>query len=91
MTWKDEVTNMGIITWIIFGALAGWLASIITGDNKRMGAFANIAVGIVGSMIGGFIMDLFGGNGVTGFNLRSLIVAIVGSVILLWIVNKIRK
>lgn len=91
MTWKDEVTNMGIFTWIIFGALAGWLASIITGDNKRMGAFANIAVGIVGSMIGGFIMDFFGGNGVTGFNLRSLIVAIVGSVILLWIVNKIRK
>lgn len=91
MTWKDEVTNMGIFTWIIFGALAGWLASIITGDNKRMGAFANIAVGIVGSMIGGFIMNFFGGNGVTGFNLRSLIVAIVGSVILLWIVNKIRK
>lgn len=91
MTWKDEVTNMGIFTWIIFGALAGWLASIITGDNKRMGAFANIAVGIVGSMIGGFVMNFFGGNGVTGFNLRSLIVAIVGSVILLWIVNKIRK
>jgi len=91
MTWKDEVTYMGIFTWIIFGALAGWLASIITGDNKRMGAFANIAVGIVGSMIGGFIMDFFGGNGVTGFNFRSLIVAIVGSVILLWIVNKIRK
>lgn len=67
---------MGPISWIIIGALAGWIASMITGNNKRMGAFANIAVGIVGGLIGGFVLNLIGGTGVTGFNLWSLVVAI---------------
>lgn len=82
---------MGIITWIIFGALAGWIASIITGNNAKMGAFANIAVGIIGAFIGGFLISFFGGRGITGFNLRSLVVAVVGSVILLWIVSHIKR
>lgn len=82
---------MGIISWIIFGAIAGWIASKITGNDEKMGAFSNIAVGIVGSFIGGLVMDLIGGKGVTGFNLRSFFVAVLGSVILLWIVNKLRK
>lgn len=82
---------MGIIGWLIIGALAGWLASMVTGNNKRMGAFANIGVGIIGGFIGGFIMNLLGGAGVTGFNLRSLFVAFIGSFILLWIFNKVHK
>ena len=51
---------MNFIVWIIFGALAGWIASIIMGKNAQMGAFANIFVGIVGAFIGGFIMNRFG-------------------------------
>lgn len=82
---------MGIIGWIIIGALAGWLASMVTGNNKKMGAFANIAVGIIGAFIGGFIMNMVGGAGVTGFNLWSLLVAFIGSLIFLWIFNKIHK
>ena len=82
---------MGIIGWIVIGALAGWLASIMTGNNKEMGAGKNILVGIVGAFIGGFVMNLLGGSGVTGFNLWSLLVAVIGAVILLLIVNKIRK
>ncbi|HZK20925.1 MAG TPA: GlsB/YeaQ/YmgE family stress response membrane protein [Oscillospiraceae bacterium] len=82
---------MGIIGWIVIGALAGWIASIITGNNKRMGAFANIAVGIIGGFLGGFIMSLIGNSGVTGFNIRSILVAIGGSVILLLIVNLIKR
>ncbi|MBE6013279.1 GlsB/YeaQ/YmgE family stress response membrane protein [Anaeropeptidivorans aminofermentans] len=82
---------MGIIGWIVIGALAGWLASIITGNNKKMGTFANIAVGIIGGFIGGFVMSLLGGTGVTGFNLWSLFVAVIGAVILLWIVNMFHK
>lgn len=82
---------MGIIGWIVIGALAGWLASIITGSNRKMGTFSNIAVGIIGGFIGGFVMNLLGGTGVTGFNLWSLFVAVIGAVILLWIVNKVRK
>ena len=76
-----------IFVWIIFGALAGWIASIITGRNKKMGAVANIVVGIIGAFIGGYIMDFFGAEGVTGFNLYSLFVAIVGAVVLLFIVG----
>lgn len=82
---------MGIIGWIIIGALAGWLASMVTGNEKKMGGFANIAVGVIGGFIGGFIMNLLGGAGVTGFNLWSLLVAFIGSLVFLWIFNKIRK
>jgi uncharacterized membrane protein YeaQ/YmgE (transglycosylase-associated protein family) len=78
---------MGIISWIIFGALAGWVASIITGRNSRMGCLANIVIGILGAVIGGFLMGLFNGgqDAITGFNLGSFIVAVIGAVLLLLI------
>ncbi|MCI2106674.1 MAG: GlsB/YeaQ/YmgE family stress response membrane protein [Intestinimonas sp.] len=82
---------MGIIGWIIIGALAGWVASIITGNDQRMGAGANIVVGIVGGFIGGMVMNLLGGSGITGFNVWSLFVAIIGAVLLLWITNAVRR
>jgi uncharacterized membrane protein YeaQ/YmgE (transglycosylase-associated protein family) len=82
---------MNFILWIIFGALAGWIASIIMGKNKKMGAIANIVVGIVGAFIGGWIMSFFGAQGVTGFNLPSLLVAIGGAVVLLFVVGLIRR
>jgi len=81
---------MGIIMWIIFGALAGWLASIIMRTDGEQGAFMNIVVGIIGAVIGGFAMGFFGGNGVTGFNIYSLVVAVIGAVILLAIVKAVR-
>jgi uncharacterized membrane protein YeaQ/YmgE (transglycosylase-associated protein family) len=82
---------MGIIGWIIIGALAGWIASMVTGNNKKMGAGANILVGIIGAFIGGIVMNILGGTGVTGFNLWSLFVATIGAIILLLIVNAVRK
>lgn len=83
---------MGIISWIVLGALAGWVASIIMKNNPRMGAFANIAVGIIGAFIGGLIMNLIGANAdVSGFTLESFLVALLGSVILLAIINLVRK
>jgi uncharacterized membrane protein YeaQ/YmgE (transglycosylase-associated protein family) len=85
---EDE---MNIILWIIFGALAGWIASMIMGANAQMGALANIVVGIVGALIGGFIMNAFGAQGVTGFNLTSLIVAVIGAVVLLFLVGLVRR
>lgn len=84
-------SNMGIIAWIILGALAGWIASMITGTNAQMGAFANIVVGIIGALIGGFLFNLLGGRGVTGFNLWSLLVSIIGAVILLALVKAFTK
>lgn len=76
---------MGILGWIILGALAGWLASKVTGKDRQMGPVANILVGIVGAFVGGLIMNLLGGAGVTGFNLWSLLVAVLGAVVLLWL------
>ena len=78
---------MGIIAWIILGALAGWIASMIAGTNAQMGLFANIIVGIIGAFLGGFLFNLMGGTGITGFNLWSLIVAIAGAVLLLWVIK----
>jgi len=83
---------MNIILWIVFGAIAGWIASMVMGANARMGALANIVVGIVGAIIGGFLMtNVFGAPGVTGFNLPSMLVAIVGAVILLFLVGLVRR
>lgn len=82
---------MGIFGWIVIGALAGWIASLITGNDKKMGAGMNILVGIVGGVIGGIVMNLLGGSGVTGFNLWSLLVATLGAVILLLIVNSVKR
>lgn len=74
---------MGLITWIILGGLAGWLASLITRSSS--GVFMDIVLGIVGALAGGFIMSFFGQPGVTGFNLYSIVVAAVGAVILIWL------
>jgi uncharacterized membrane protein YeaQ/YmgE (transglycosylase-associated protein family) len=82
---------MGIIAWIILGGLAGWIASMFAKTNESMGIFANIVVGIIGALIGGFVFGLFGGSGVTGFNLYSLLVAIIGAFILLSIIKFFRR
>jgi uncharacterized membrane protein YeaQ/YmgE (transglycosylase-associated protein family) len=82
-----------IITWIIIGALAGWLASILTGTNREVNGFTNIIVGIVGAFIGGLVVQLFGGNasGISGFNLGSLLTAVLGAVILLALMRAFRS
>ena len=82
---------MNWILWIILGGLAGWVASMLTKNNEKMGILTNIIVGIIGSWIGGFIMSLFGAAGVTGFNLRSFVVAVVGACVLLGIFSLVRK
>ncbi|SUY47538.1 transglycosylase [Clostridium putrefaciens] len=82
---------MGILAWIILGALSGWIASMITGKDSEMGAMANIIVGIIGAFLGGFLFGLIGGKGITGFNIWSLLVSVIGSVVLLGIINAIKK
>ena len=80
---------MGIIAWLVVGGLSGWIASMIVGKNAKMGIIANIVVGILGALIGGFVLNLFGIDGVTGFNLWSILVSVLGAVILLVIINLI--
>ena len=85
------MTLIEILSWIVFGALAGWIASIITGKNKQMGGVENVVSGIAGAFIGGFIMEnIFETDGLTGFNIYSFIVAILGAVVLIWIVGLFR-
>ena len=80
---------MGILLWIVFGALAGWIASMIVRTDQ--GLLLDIVVGIIGAVIGGFIFRTFGAAGVSGFNIYSLLVAILGAVVLLWIVKAVRR
>lgn len=83
---------MGLLAWVIFGALAGWVASIITGRNERQGCILNIVVGIIGALLGGFIISLLSGTGFSfDFNLRSFLVAVLGSVVLLLVVGLVRR
>lgn len=79
---------MNILLWLIFGALVGWIASLVTGS--RQGIVADIIVGIIGALIGGWIMNLFGYSGVSGFNWWSFLTAIIGAVILIAIIRAIR-
>lgn len=80
---------MSILGWIIIGGLAGWVASLIVTDHGS-GILMNIVIGIVGALIGGFIVGIFGGSGITGFNIWSFVVALIGSIVLLWLVGMFR-
>jgi uncharacterized membrane protein YeaQ/YmgE (transglycosylase-associated protein family) len=77
--------GLGFIGWIVLGGLAGWVASMIMGNNASQGLLGNIIVGVVGGLLGGFIFGLFGSAGVTGFNFWSFLVALVGAVVLLFL------
>lgn len=79
---------MGILAWIVFGGLAGWLASWIL--DERRGCLLNIGVGILGALLGGFLFSRFGGVGITGFNFWSFLVAVVGSALLLLVLRLLR-
>ncbi len=83
---------MGLVAWVVFGALAGWVASIIAGTNRRQGCLFDVIVGVVGAFIGGLIMELATGRGISfGFNPTSFVVAVVGAIILLVITGATRR
>lgn len=82
---------MSIIGWIIIGALAGWIASMIMGRNGSMGWLENIVVGIVGALVGGFIWGLISSDEfVSSFSIGTLLVAILGAIVVLFIWGAIR-
>jgi uncharacterized membrane protein YeaQ/YmgE (transglycosylase-associated protein family) len=75
---------MGFIAWLVLGAIAGFIASKIV-DKQGKGLLLNIVLGVVGAELGGLLVGLFGMSGVTGFNVYSLLVAVLGAVVVLWI------
>ena len=74
---------MGIITWIIVGLIAGMLGKLIMPGDDPGGIIVTILIGVAGAFVGGFVFSLFGGSGVTGFNIGSIVVATIGAIILL--------
>jgi uncharacterized membrane protein YeaQ/YmgE (transglycosylase-associated protein family) len=80
-----------IITWIILGALAGWIASLITGTDKRVNGIMNVVIGVIGAFIGGLILQILGASVPTGFNAASLLTAVLGAIILLSLVRAFRR
>ena len=84
---------MGIISWLVVGAIAGYLAGFLVKGDEGLGVIGHIALGIVGGLVGGFVAGLLtGGNDyMTGINIPSIIVAIIGAVVLVWGYNFIRS
>lgn len=74
---------MNILLWIILGAIAGWITDMIMASSH--GLIEDVILGIIGSFVGGYIMNFFGQPGVTGFNFYSLIVSVIGAVVLIFL------
>ena len=79
---------MSIIGWVVLGLVAGFIASKIVSDAGE-GIILDIVLGMVGAVVGGFIFSAFGAAGVTGFNLYSMLVAVVGAIVVLWLYHAI--
>ena len=82
---------MGIITWIIMGLIVGALAKFIMPGDDPGGIFVTILIGIAGAFVGGFLASLVGFGSVTGFDIRSLVIAIGGALLLLFGYRKLKK
>ena len=80
---------MNIVLWIVLGALAGWLAGVFMKSDQ--GTLGDIVLGIIGSFVGGFVMNFFGQPGVTGFNLYSVIVSSLGAAIVIYLGRILRR
>ncbi len=80
---------MGLIAWLIFGGIVGWIASLIMGTDAQQGILMNIIVGIVGALLGGLLANLLGLGAGFGsfFDIWSWIIAIIGAVVLIWLVR----
>ena len=80
---------MGILLWILFGIIVGAVARWFVPGEGPGGILGDLIVGIVGAVLGGWIFELFGHVGVTGFNLGSFVCALIGAVVLLWVIRAI--
>lgn len=79
---------MSIIAWLVVGLVAGWIGSMIV-NRRGEGLFLDIVLGIVGAIVGGFVFNLVGHTGVSGINLYSIFVAVIGSVVVLAIYHTV--
>jgi uncharacterized membrane protein YeaQ/YmgE (transglycosylase-associated protein family) len=96
--WIDDLDNarrqwhMNIIVWLIFGGLAGWIASMIAGTNEQQGWMVNIFVGIIGAFIGGLLYQFLAGRAMDfTFSIGSFVVAVIGAIVLLFILRLVTR
>ncbi len=83
---------MGILSWFLFGALAGWVASLVMGTNRKQGLIMDVIVGVAGAFLGGLAMKLFTGSPQTfGWDWQSFLVAVVGAIVLLLLFGARRR
>ncbi len=81
---------MGLVSWIIVGGIAGWLASMIMGQNQRQGCLTNIILGVIGASVGGYLLSFLGfGGQLSGINVPTIFTAMVGAIVLLFLKNKL--
>lgn len=79
---------MSLLAWIVLGLVAGFIGSKVV-NNTGQGVLVDILLGVVGAVVGGFLFNQFGEPGVSGLNLYSLIVAVVGAILVLWIYHAV--
>ena len=82
---------MGIVVWVIFGAISGWIASLIMKTDANQNMLMDIILGILGAIVGGYIFGLLGLSGVTGFDIYSLFVSVFGAIVVIFIGRKLRN
>ncbi len=82
---------MGILSWLLFGLIVGALAKWLMPGKDPGGLFVTILIGIAGAMVGGFLASLIGIGGVSGFNFGSIMVAVAGALLLLWLYRKFKN
>ena len=82
---------MNVLVWIIFGAVAGWIASLVMKNDANQGTLMDIVMGIVGAVVGGYLAGFLGFSGVTGFNLYSLLVAVIGASVVIFVGRALRR
>lgn len=80
---------MNFITWIIFGAISGWLASVLMKSDG--GLLSDILMGIIGAIVGGFVFNSLGQSGVTGFNVYSILVSVLGASLVIFLGRLIKR
>lgn len=83
--------KMNILAWVVFGLIVGVIANLIEPGKAQGGLIGTTIIGILGGLLGGFLGSLIFGVGVTGFDVPSLIVAVIGSVLLIWILRAVRR
>lgn len=81
---------MSILAWIVLGLIAGFIGSKIV-NKQGEGMILDIILGVVGAVVGGWLFGMFGGSGVTGLNLYSLLVAVIGAIVVLVVFHAIRR